>query len=129
MRELIFDYLKKYNIFINEFVRSEQKEFTVKIKGKNETIPHLKVSVNVEKEEKEYSIYLKEEPILSGKVIFDELSNGLIELINKNSEMKVTESNLVKGWFGWEAKNFSISFGFKNEELRFEARFSFKLES
>jgi hypothetical protein len=124
MKQLILDYLKKYNIQLEEYSHSDESDFLVAIKSENEVSPHLEIKIKVVTEKDKCQIYMENKPELGKKFIFDELSRGLIQLINENSEKKVIEYSFKKGWFGWEADNLSINFGVKNEVLGFEARFA-----
>jgi hypothetical protein len=124
MKELIFEYLKRFNIQLEKYIYSDVDEFNVDIKSDKEISPHLKIMVRLEREENGCQIYLKNYPELGKKFVFDELTKGLIQLINDNSDRPVTESSFEKGWYGWETNDLAMNFGIKNEIFEFSARFA-----
>lgn len=81
-----------------------------------------RVNFTIESKEDGIDIYISSSPELSDLSVFHEFSKGLIEIINQNSEKKVEKSELNESWFGWESKDFPISFGVKDEFFQFNSR-------
>ncbi len=123
MKQLILNYLMKYNIQIDKFIHSKETEFSILIKNHDEQTPYLRVDVMIEREENKCHVYLKRADIHGKEFIFNEFTNGLIQLINDNSEQKVFQS-VVPGWYGWQSEDLSIDFGIKSEIFGFAARFA-----
>ena len=123
MKKQILNYLSDYNIKIDEIINSTKTETSILIKAQDEVNEHLKVDVKIEREENKCHVYFKRDNIRGKEFIFNELTEGLIQLINDNSEQKVFQS-VIPGWYGWQSEDLSIDFGIKNEIFGFTARFA-----
>jgi len=126
MKELILDYLKEYGFDLQEILKSNKKSGKEYFQKPNDTFrdKHL-VIFKIESDEDEIDIYINSSPILTDLSIFHEFSEGLIELINSKSDNKIQGPNSF-GSFGWNAADFSLSFGVNDEVFQFEFRISVK---
>lgn len=123
MKKIIFDYLKTYGFDLQKILESNNKSGKDYFKRPTDTfMDKYRVNFTIESKEDGIDIYISSSPELSDLSVFHEFSKGLIEIINQNSEKKVEKSELNESWFGWESKDFPISFGVKDEFFQFNSR-------
>ena len=121
MKQLILDYLKKNNLDIADLLELNEISNSLQNAWKK----RYPIIDNIQYQKNEIDIFLKNESNTNDFANFNRFSDGLIELINKNSNKKINGPNYL-GMFGWQSEDLSISFGVNNKEMSFEARFSFK---
>lgn len=124
MKELVLNFLKENDLDISTLIEKDSIS-AIEVTQWKEKYPIIE---KIQYEKNEVGIYLKNlstDTNFEGYHIFLE---ELISLLNKNSEEKVNGPNYL-GMFGWQSKDLSVNLGINDEPLRFEARFSFKLDS
>ena len=121
MKQLILDYLKKNNLDIADLLELNEISNSLQNTWKK----RYPIIDNIQYPKNEVDIFLKNESSTNDYANFNRFSDGLIELINENSNKKIEGPNYL-GMFGWQSEDLSVSFGVNNEKLSFEARFTFR---